>query len=184
MKKATLMLLLLLPALAATAQIKWHTFEEAVELCKKRPKKIFIDVYTNWCGWCKVYDKNTFSNPEIAAYMNKHFYSVKLNAEGADTIRFQGHTFVNPNPKGRQSTHMLAASLLNGKMSYPSVVFMNEQFQLLHVQSGYLPPEQFAPFMVYIGEAWYDPSKNTSWESFNKDFKWPLESDKKITTAR
>ncbi|MDR3365815.1 MAG: hypothetical protein LBO71_02470, partial [Prevotellaceae bacterium] len=69
--------------------------------------------------------------------------------------------------------HTLAASLLNGKMSYPSVVFLNEQFQLVHVQSGYLPPEQFAPFMVYIGETWYDSSKNMSWENFNKDFKWP-----------
>jgi uncharacterized protein YyaL (SSP411 family) len=175
MKKGATILLLLWLALPATAQIKWYKFEEAVELCKKYPKKIFIDVYTDWCGWCKVYDRNTFSNPEIAKYMNKHFYSVKLNAEAYDTIRFQGHVFVNPSSgNGRNSTHMLAASLLNGKMSYPSVVFMNEQFQLVHVQSGYLTPEQFAPFMVYIGETWYDPGKNTSWETFSKDFKWPL----------
>ncbi|MDR1021860.1 MAG: DUF255 domain-containing protein [Prevotellaceae bacterium] len=175
MKKIGVTLLLLSAAVsAATAQIKWHTFEEAVELCKKQPKKIFIDVYTDWCGWCKVYDRNTFSNPEIAEYMNGHFYAVKLNAEAYDTIRFQGYTFVNPGGNGRRSTHMLAASLLNGNMSYPTVVFMSEQFQLLHVQNGYLTPEQFAPFMVYIGDAWYDPNKNTSWESFAKDFKWPL----------
>ncbi|MDR0414048.1 MAG: DUF255 domain-containing protein [Prevotellaceae bacterium] len=176
MKKITAALLL--AAIGATttvtAQIKWHTFEEAVELCKKQPKKIFIDVYTDWCGWCKVYDRNTFANPEIAEYMNRHFYSVKLNAEAYDTIRFQGHMFVNPGNGAPRSTHTLAASLLNGKMSYPTVVFMNEQVQILHVQNGYLPPEQFAPFMVYIGEAWYDPSRNTSWEDFNKTFRWPL----------
>jgi thioredoxin-related protein len=172
MKKIVAMLLLAVIGSTAAAQIKWHKFEEAVELCKKRPKKIFIDVYTDWCGWCKVYDKNTFGNPDIAEYMNKHFYAVKFNAEGYDTVRFMGRTFVNPGG-GRRSTHMLATSLLNGKMSYPSVVFLNEQFQLLHVQPGYLTPEQFAPFMVYIGDAWYDPSKNTSWEIFSKDFKWP-----------
>ncbi|MDR3189513.1 MAG: DUF255 domain-containing protein [Prevotellaceae bacterium] len=179
MKKGATTLLLLALALAttATAQIKWYKFEEAVELCKKKPKKIFIDVYTDWCGWCKVYDKNTFSNPDIAEYMNKHFYSVKFNAETHDTVRFQGHVFVNPS-SGRNSTHMLAAQLLNGRMSFPSVVFLNEQFQLLHVQSGYLPPEQFAPFMVYIGETWYEPSKNTSWEAFTKDFKWQPASRK------
>jgi thioredoxin-related protein len=174
MKKITATLLLaLLTGTASLAQgIKWYGFEEAVELCKKEPRKIFIDVYTDWCGWCKVYDRNTFSNPDIVEYMNKYYYPVKFNAEGHDTVRFQGHTFVNPS-SGRRSTHMLAASLLNGKMSYPTVVFMNEKFQLLHVQSGYLAPEQFAPFMVYMGESMYDTK--TSWEEFNKTFKWPLE---------
>jgi thioredoxin-related protein len=174
MKKIVAILLLAMSGSTITAQIKWYKFEEAVELCKKQPKKIFIDVYTDWCGWCKVYDRNTFNNPEIAEYMNGHFYAVKFNAEGYDTVRFQGYTFVNSNPgNGRRSTHMLAASLLNGRMSYPTVVFLNEQFQVLHVQSGYLPPEQFAPFMVYIGDTWYDPDKNTSWENFSKDFQWP-----------
>ncbi|MDR0712108.1 MAG: DUF255 domain-containing protein [Prevotellaceae bacterium] len=171
---AILTLLLAVTASPATAQIKWYKFEEAVALCKQQPKKIFIDVYTDWCGWCKVYDKNTFGNPEIAEYMNKHFYSVKFNAEGNDTVRFQGHTFTNATPSnGRRSTHTLASSLLNGKLSYPTVVFLDEQFQVLHVQPGYLTPEQFAPFMVYIGDTLYAPGKNTSWESFSKDFKWP-----------
>ncbi len=173
MKKIIASLLLVSIGAAALAQsIKWYDFEEAVELCKKQPKKIFIDVYTDWCGWCKVYDRNTFGDPEIAAYMNRYYYPVKLNAETMDTIRFQGHVFTNPG-QGRRSTHMLAASLLQGKMSYPSVVFMDEKFQLLHVQSGYLAPEQFAPFMVYMGEGIY--STKTTWEEFNKTFKWPGE---------
>ena len=33
-------------------KIKWMGFEEAVALGEKQPKKLFIDVYTNWCGWC------------------------------------------------------------------------------------------------------------------------------------
>ncbi len=161
MKKVIIVLLALTFGSTTFAQgIKWYGFEEAVELSKKQPKKIFIDVYTDWCGWCKVYDRNTFSDPNIVEYMNKHYYPVKFNAEGNDTVTFQGHVFTNPG-KGRRSTHMLAASLLNGKMSYPTVVFMNEQFQILHVQSGYLAPEQFAPFMVYLGEGVYN--SKTSW---------------------
>jgi len=177
MKKLTVILLLTAACLTSSAQdIKWYGFQEAVELCKKQPKKIFIDVYTDWCGWCKVYDRNTFSNPAIAEYMNKHYYPVKFNAEGNDTIHFQGHVFTNPGGNlggNRKPTHPLAVSLLNGKMSYPSVVFMNEKFQLLHVQPGYLSPEQFAPFMVYFGEEIYNTK--TTWEEFNKTFKWPTE---------
>ena len=70
------------------------SFEEAVERCAKEPKMVFIDVYTDWCGWCKRMDQSTFANPVIAQYMNDHFYAVKFDAERQDTITFQGHQFV------------------------------------------------------------------------------------------
>src|ERR1051326_1000883 len=79
-------------------KIQWHTFQEAVALSKKEKRKIFIDVYTQWCGWCKVMEKNTFTNPVIVKYMNAHFYAVKLDAEMKDTVVFNNNTFVNPNP--------------------------------------------------------------------------------------
>ncbi|MDR0419647.1 MAG: DUF255 domain-containing protein, partial [Prevotellaceae bacterium] len=132
MKKLGILILLATFGTATMAQMKWYSFEEAVALSEKKPRKIFIDVYTDWCGWCKVMDRNTFSNPSIAEYMNKNYYSVKLNAEMTDTVRFKGHIFVNPS-SSRRSSHQLAVSLLNGKMSFPSVVFMNEQFQILQV---------------------------------------------------
>ncbi|MDR1226720.1 MAG: DUF255 domain-containing protein [Prevotellaceae bacterium] len=171
MKKFALVVLCVAFGTLAQAQMRWYNFEEAIELCKKQPKRIFIDVYTDWCGWCKVMDKNTFGHPDIAAYMNKDYYSVKLNAEMYDTVTFEDHKFVNEGG-GRRSTHQLAASLLNGKMSYPSVVFMeykDGKFQLLHVLPGYQTPEQFAPYMVYLGEGRYEKQ---SWEDFNKTFKW------------
>uniref|UniRef100_A0A3Q2YUK7 Spermatogenesis-associated protein 20-like TRX domain-containing protein n=1 Tax=Hippocampus comes TaxID=109280 RepID=A0A3Q2YUK7_HIPCM len=49
-------------------------------------KKVFIDIYTDWCGWCKKMDKDTFQNPEVAAYMNENFLMVKMDAEGKDPI--------------------------------------------------------------------------------------------------
>ena len=64
--------------------IQWMSFEAAIEMQAKasQPKKIFIDVYTDWCGWCKKMDAETFNNPEVAAYMQAHFYMVKLDGEG------------------------------------------------------------------------------------------------------
>ncbi|MEK6616855.1 MAG: DUF255 domain-containing protein [Bacteroidota bacterium] len=149
-------------------KILWRSFQEAVELNKKEKKKIFIDVYTDWCGWCKVMDKNTFTNPVIAKYMNKHFYAVKLNAEMKDTVVFNGTTFVNPNPTTFRSTHQLAASLLNNKLSYPTTVYLDENFSLLTQVPGYLQPTQMEPILKYFGNNAYP---NTKWEDYQKTFK-------------
>ena len=84
MKKITLSLILVIAMTfsAIAQQINWVTLEEAVALQKKEPKKIMMDVYTNWCGPCKMFDKNTFQNKDVADYVNEHYYAVKFNAEG------------------------------------------------------------------------------------------------------
>lgn len=158
MKKLLLALtiVLALPIFGNAQKINWMTFQEAVELNKTAPKKIFIDVFTDWCGWCKKMDQTTFKNPEVAAYMNEHYYAVKFNAECNDTIEFAGYTFVNEGGmNGRRGTHQLAAALLQGKMSYPTYVFMNEKSQLITPVSGYLEVNDFLPIMKYIGSDAY-----------------------------
>ena len=64
--------------------IEWMTLAQAIEAQKIEPKKIFMDVYTNWCGPCKLLDKNTFQNPDVSRYISEHFYAVKFNAEGQE----------------------------------------------------------------------------------------------------
>ena len=63
-------------------EVNWMTFNQALEAQKKAPKKIFVDMYTVWCGPCKLYDRNTFANKDVAAFINANFYPVKFNAEG------------------------------------------------------------------------------------------------------
>ena len=75
--------------------INWLTLEEADSLYKIQKRPIFIDVFTNWCGWCKRMDASTFKDPTVAAYLNTNFYPVKLNAETRDTITFNGKTYTN-----------------------------------------------------------------------------------------
>ena len=77
-------------------KINWVTIEEAIKLQKKEPKKIIMDVYTNWCGPCKMLDKNTFGNADVANYINKNYYAVKFNAEGNDKVTFKDKTYSNP----------------------------------------------------------------------------------------
>ncbi|MBI4946326.1 MAG: DUF255 domain-containing protein [Bacteroidetes bacterium] len=153
--------------------IHWHTFQEAVELGKKEKKKVFIDVYTSWCGWCKVMDKNTFTNPVIASYINEKFYAVKLDAEMKDTVRFNNNTFVNPSPNVPRSTHQLAQSLLGNKLSYPTTVYLDEDFNLITQVPGYLQPAQLEPIVKYFGENVY---KTIQWEEYSKTFKSEIAS--------
>ncbi|MEM1138042.1 MAG: DUF255 domain-containing protein [Bacteroidota bacterium] len=150
--------------------INWMTWQEAVEKIEKgEKKKIFIDIYTDWCGWCKTMDKKTFSNPEIAKYMNEHFYAVKMDAEGKEDIVFRDHTFKYV-ANGRRGYHELAASLLQGKMSYPTVVFMDEDINMLSPVPGYQPPTSFHKIMTFFGEEHY---KKTKWEEYEKIYEAP-----------
>ena len=152
-------------------KVKWYTFEEAVKLNQTNPKKIFIDVYTDWCSWCKVMDRETFSHPEIAEYLNKYFYPVKFNAESKEPLTFMGKVFENKG-QGRRSPHDLAAALLQGKMSYPSVAYLDEENKFLTSVPGYYPPEQMEPILKFFGGNYY---KTTPWDEYSKSFKGTVE---------
>lgn len=153
-------------------QIKWLSFEEAVKQSAKKPKKMVIDVYTDWCGWCKVMDKQTFSDPIVVAYMNANYYAVKLDAEMKEKLTFQGKdfNFVVTNPANNKGYHELAASLLDGKLSYPSTVVLDEQFNRIGVAPGFLRPEQFDQMLKYYGG---NHHKTTPYEDFTKNYKSP-----------
>ena len=92
-------------------EIKWISLEDAVYLQEAAPRNIIIDMYTNWCGPCKLLDRNTFANKDVAKYINDNFYAVKFNAEGNDIVNFKGYTFENPNydpakANRRNSSHL------------------------------------------------------------------------------
>jgi len=146
--------------------IKWYTFQEAVKLSKENPRKLFIDVYTDWCGWCKKMDKETFEHPEIAKILNKEYYPVKFDAESKEPIEFGGKTFINEGGRSR-NPHQLAVALLQGQMSYPSVAYMSEDLQLLTAVPGYLTPEQIEPILLYFAN---DHFKTKKWEEFQASF--------------
>lgn len=151
-----------LPAEEA-GKIKWMSFTEAVSLSEKQPKKIFIDVFTKWCGWCKRMDATTFDDPSVSAYMNQHYYAVKLDAETKDTIRFQDKVFVF---KPEYKSNEIAVSLLNGQMSYPTVVYLDEKFSMLGPSPGYQTKEQLLPQLKFFAENVY---RDKTWEVYQKE---------------
>jgi thioredoxin-related protein len=163
--KSLFLFLLWMPLLGFSQEIQWLNWEEAVQLqeSEPNPKKMFIDVYTDWCRWCKVMDKETFQNPEVAAYMNATFYMVKLDAEGKETITYKGQDF-NFVASGRNGYHELAAGLLQGQLSYPTVVFLDEKQQMLSPVPGYQKADDFLKIAKFFGDEIY---KNKDWKTYS-----------------
>ncbi|UOY05601.1 thioredoxin family protein [Muricauda sp. SCSIO 64092] len=164
MRTIVLTLCLLVATTISAQEIHWMSFEDAVAMTKNEgnTKKVFIDVYTDWCGWCKKMDKDTFQNPEVAAYMQENFYMVKFNAEGKEPIEFDGRTF-NYVPSGRRGYHELAAALLQNRLSYPTVVFLDENMKMLSPVPGYQKVDPFLQIARYFGEDIY---KEQDWKSY------------------
>ena len=155
--------------MAQAGRVKWHTIQEAEQLMKQTPRPIFFDAYTDWCGWCKRMDQDTFGNAVIADILNTKFYPVKFNAEGRESIEFLGQTFVNDGSAGR--AHQLAVALLQGQLAYPTVVFFypqpNGQYAAAPVP-GYKAPKDMEILLNFFADRNFE---RQNWEDFQRSFK-------------
>lgn len=154
-------------SLSAQAQeVNWIPIEKAYKLSKANPKPILIDVYTDWCGWCKRMDKDTYAKKDIANFINENYYAVKFDAEQKDSVHIMDHTFKFI-AQGKRGYHELAAALLNGKMSYPATVFMTGKFEMITVVPGYQSEQQFDVILNFIKGKHY---ATTPFEDFSASY--------------
>jgi thioredoxin-related protein len=147
--------------------VNWITFDEAYKRCKKNPRPILVDIYTTWCGPCKMMSTQTFGNTHIANYINDNFYAVKFNAESKDSVKFDSYVFVSTDVTNPKAPHQFAASILDNQMAYPSIVFLNNQIQRLDILKGFMAPQKFEPVLTYYGSGEY---QKTKWEEYEKNF--------------
>jgi len=143
-------------------KINWMSWEEAIAATEKEPRKIVIDVYTGWCHWCKVMDNKTFNQKEVIDYVNENYYAVKLNAEQKEDINFSGNTFKFI-ASGRRGYHELASALLDKRMSYPSIVYMDEKVQRIMISPGFKDKDAFMTELKYAKEEAY---KTTTFDKY------------------
>lgn len=155
-------------ATATSQEINWMTFEQALAAQQKNPKKIMMDVYTNWCGPCKMLDKKTFGNKDVIKYVNDNYYAVKFNAEGNEVVTYNNKTFSNPNYKAelknrRNSAHQLSQYL--NVSAYPTVAFFDEEAKLIAPIRGYQRPQQIELYLKLFNTDKY--KELSTQEAFN-----------------
>lgn len=151
MKKLLFALFIAIGSLASVQaqEIKWMTLDQALAAQKKKAKPIFMDVYTDWCGPCKMLDKNTFQTKEVADYINANYYAVKFNGEGNSEVTYKGTKYTNPkfdpNRKGRNAVHDFTMFLK--VQGYPSMYIFDKKGELKSPIVGYMTPEQLLPLL-------------------------------------
>lgn len=164
-KKLAFVLLLVLGSLAVMAQerIQWLTWEEAIALSNEEKRKFVVDVYTDWCRFCKKMDTATFQDPNVTEYINENYYAIKFNAEQREDIRLHEKVYKYVRPAGQRGYHQLAAEITFGKLSYPTVVFLDEEMQVIQPIAGYKEADFLELVMKYFAE---DHHKTTAWKQF------------------
>lgn len=120
------------------SSIVWLSIEEAENLTDKSPKKIYVDFYTDWCGWCKVMDKKTFTDKDVIQYMNTHFYAVKFDAESTQNVTFNGVMY-----NRHSGMNGFAAKILGHRAGFPTSAFFKEDKTVLEVAPGYKDAGRF-----------------------------------------
>lgn len=127
----------------AEGKIYWMDIETVEKKMQENPKKVLVDVYTSWCGWCKRMDKDTFGNPEVVKLVNENFYAVKFNAESKKPVKYKGKTYDFDPRSGRKGSNSLAKVLLKGRLSYPTISFLDEEMNMINAYPGYKKADQF-----------------------------------------
>ena len=147
------------------SKINWLSPKELKSAYEKQPRPILVDVYTDWCGWCKVMDKSTYGNSNVADYINEHYYAIKFNAESRDSVIFGSKKYGFSNSNG---TNELADYLLFGQMSFPSTVFLSSIDAQPAPIPGYMKPAELEAPLKYFGDGAYG---RQNFPEFMKSFK-------------
>jgi len=139
----------------AAPAVHWRDLDAALAEAKSSNKIIVADVYTDWCGWCKRMDRDTYSKPDVQAYLDKSFVPVKLNAEADTRVHYA---------KGEYSYRELAAGF--GINSYPTTLFLAPDGKHLASAPGYMKAADFLSVLRYFGDGHY---KNQSFKEYEAE---------------
>ena len=123
------------------AQDYWVDFKDLNDSLKKQAKPVLIFVYTDWCKVCKMQENAVFEDKEILEMLQQEVYALKLNAEGKDDLIFMGRKYAGAN---QNQYHQLAefVGLVEGKLSFPTIVYLGNNLELLQVYNRYISKNQ------------------------------------------
>jgi thioredoxin-related protein len=125
-------------------ELRWSALDQGLIEANRTGKKILIDVYTTWCGWCKKMDTDTYSNARVSSYLQSHYVLVKLNAESSKQLTYKGEKY---------SEQDFARAF--GVDGYPTILFLKSNGEPITKYSGYANAATFHDVVSYIAEDHY-----------------------------
>ncbi len=135
----------------------WYGFNEGMTLAAKEKKHVVIDFYTDWCGWCKVMDQKTFSEPTVNKYLFDNFVPIRINAESdKEKLTFQGKTYTP-----RELTRAFQVT------GFPSIAFLSPEMEVLGVIPGYIEKDRFMNLLKFVHQECY--KTDVSFDDFVKN---------------
>src|SRR5687767_2969993 len=171
MQKRSLILFLLVTFFSVTAftpragNFPWMNLSDVKVKLKQQNKPVLIDLYTDWCHWCKVMDKKTYSNSKVVAYINEHFYSAKVNAETKDNVSWKDKTYKY---NSKYQINDFALFVTYGRTSFPTTVIIADNESAPIPIAGYMEPREIEPILKYFGGGAY---KTMNFKEFEKTFR-------------
>lgn len=153
--------------------IRWVDWEKANEYQEKEAKKMMVYVYTDWCSWCKKLENTTLREANLAKYINSHFYTVFFDAEQEGDLEYQGKTY-HFSKTGKRGHHELAAALLSNRMSYPTIVFLDEEGRVIQSIVGFKTAEQLEKIVTYFATNQY---MKMPWSMYDQSYQPVLIKD-------
>ena len=162
MKFRTLMLaalLSLVPGFASAsggrAELKWTSWDQGLKTAAASKRPMLVDVYTDWCGWCRRMDHDVYSRDDVREYLSRHFVAVRLDAESPSAVSYDSRRYTE--------SSLAARFRVSG---YPTTIFLKCDGTHLVNVPGYVPAEKFMKLVRYIGDGHME--RGESWEEYSR----------------
>ena len=129
-------------------KLEWLAFDAATARALAQKKHLLVDIYTTWCGWCRIMEKETYGDPNVAAYLRDNFVLAKVNGESTAKLKWLGKDLTE-----RQFARAV------GVTGYPATYFMKPNAEMLGGVGGFLRAPEFMIYAHYVGTRWYEKGK-------------------------